>query len=224
MWMLRTSLMFLALLAAPLLAQPDDSSAGLMGRVQDRMYIAPSGIYRLPIPVLPELGGSITDTANVVTFQDNFSLHVSIGVFPQDATQRWEMSTRGLKDYLGYFLTTFVMPDFQAAYPGSQVESAVFAPGVMNGAMFAYLLLPGGSMFADKRVILGVDETPVVAKRGNLIFVRNGRIFVITTELAERVTERSTFRKTVAEEDQILRDRLLDLVRKMEFPRPAAAP
>jgi hypothetical protein len=224
MSMLRTSLMFLALLAAPLPAQPDDPSAGLMGRVQDRMYIAPSGTYRLPIPVLPELGGSITDTANVVTFQDNFNLHVSIGVFPQDATQRWEMSTRGLKDYLGYFLTTFVMPDFQAAYPGSQVESAGFAPGVMNGAMFAYLLLPGGSMFADKRVILGVDDTPVVAKRGNLIFVRNGRIFVITTELAERVTERSTYRKTVTEENQILRDRLLDLARKMEFPRPAAAP
>ena len=224
MWMLRTSLMFLALLTAPLLAQSDDPSAGLMGRVQDRMYIAPSGTYRLPIPVLPELGGSITDTANVVTFQDNFNLHVSIGVFTQDATQRWEMSTRGLKDYLGYFLTTFVMPDFQAAYPGSQVESAVFAPGVMDGAMIAYLLLPGGSMFAEKRVILGAESAPAVAKRGNLIFVRNGRIFVITTELAERVTERSTYHKTVAEENQILRDRLLELVRKMEFPRPAAAP
>jgi hypothetical protein len=91
----------------------------------------------------------------------------------------------------------------------------------MGGALIAYTLLPGGSMFAGKSSILGTSENAPVAKRGNLIFVRNNVIYVITTELAERVTERSAYKKTKAEEDVILRDRLVDLAHKMEFTRPA---
>ncbi len=220
MRMFRTSLLLLALTTAPLLPLAA-AGPGLAGRVEGRMYIAPTGAYRLPIPVLPELGGSISDTENVVTFQDQFSLHVSIGVFPQDATHRWELSTRGLKDYLGYFFGGFVMPDFRLAFPGGRVESVGFSPDVMGGALFAYTLLPGGSMFEAKRAILGAGDSPLEAKRGNLIFVRNGVIYVLTTELAERVTERSSYHKTTEEENQILRDRLVALVRTMEFSRPA---
>lgn len=188
------------------------------------MYISPTGMFRVPIPVLPELGGSLTDTPNVVTFQDNFNVNISIGVFTQDASQRWELSTRGLKDYLGYFLGTFMMPDFQSAFPGCRIESAIFSPSTMGGALIAYTLLPGGSMFENKRTILGAAETPAVAKRGNMIFVHNGAIIVITTELAERVTERTSYKRTTAEEDQLLRDRLVDLAKKIEWVRPAATP
>lgn len=222
--MSRVLFTLLALLAVPVMAQPADSAPGLAGRVEGRMYISPTGLFRIPIPVLPELGGSISDTDNVVTFQDNFTLHVSIGVFPQDATQRWELSTRGLKDYLGFFFGTYVMPDFQNAFPGGRVESVGFAPGIQNGALIAYTLLPGGSMFSGKRAILTDDPSPIVAKRGNMIFVHNNVIFVITTELAERVTERTTYKKTTEEEDAILRDRLIDLARKIEFTRPASTP
>jgi len=221
--MLRLTLTLLLLLAAPLMGQTGDFAAGLVGRVEGHYYFSPTGIFRTTIPVLPELGGSISDTENVVTFQDSFSIHVSIGVFPQDATQRWEFSTRGPKDYLGYFFATYVMPDFQSAYPGGTVEDVGFSPTVMDGAIIAYTLLPGGSMFNNKRAIIGADNTPVVAKRGNLIFVHNGNVFVITTELAERVTERSTYHKTKAEEDKLLRDRLLEYAEKIEFARPAAA-
>ena len=221
--MLRLTFTLLLLLTAPLMGQSGDFAGGLVGRVENHYYFSPTGIFRMPIPVLPELGGSISDTENVVTFQDSFSIHVSIGVFPQDATQRWEYSTRGPKDYLGYFFATYVMPDFQSAYPGGTVEDVGFSPTVMDGAIIAYTLLPGGSMFNNKRAIIGADNTPVVAKRGNLIFVHNGNVFVITTELAERVTERSTYHKTQAEEDTLLRDRLLADAEKIEFARPAAA-
>jgi hypothetical protein len=219
--MKRVSYLLLGLLAAPLFGQVSDSAPGLIGRVDGRMYISPTGYFRIPIPVLPELGGTISDTDNVVTFQDSFTVHVSIGVFPQDATQRWELSTRGLRDYLAYFFGTYVMPDFQNAFPGGKVESVGFSENVMGGALIAYTLLPGGSMFAGKSSILGTTENAPVAKRGNLIFVRNNVIYVITTELAERVTERSAYKKTKAEEDTILRDRLVDLAQKMEFARPA---
>jgi hypothetical protein len=40
-----------------------------------------------------------------------------------------------------------------------------------------------------------------VAKRGNQLFVKNGHIFVISIELTERVLERTTYKKTAAEED-----------------------
>ena len=87
---------------------PPPPAATLIGKVEGRTYVSPTGQFKVTIPVLPELGGDITDTPNVVTFQDDFNVHVSIAAFAQDATQRWEMSTRGLKDYLIYFFSNFV--------------------------------------------------------------------------------------------------------------------
>src|SRR5437764_450089 len=102
----------LALLCAAiaLAAKGQDAPAGpaLVGKIEGRTYISPTGQFKVTIPVLPELGGDVTDTPNVVTFQDDFNLHVSIAAFQQDATQRWEMSTRGLKDYLIYFFSNYV--------------------------------------------------------------------------------------------------------------------
>jgi hypothetical protein len=214
-----------ALLAGSLAAQPDAGPPpALNGHLEGRTYVSPTGTFRIAIPVLPELGGFINDTPNVVTFQDRFNVHASIGVFAQDATQRWELSTRGVKDYLIYFFDTFVMPDFRRLFPGSQVQSAEFLPGFMGGAYITYTLLPGGSMFDDRRALLRQDEAPPVAKRGNLMIVRNGVIFVVSTELAERVIERSSYKKTAEEEDDILRQRLVDLAKKMEFTRPLTSP
>ena len=78
--------------------EPAPEPMPLVGRVDGRTYFSPTGAFKVAIPVLPELGGTITDTENVVTFQDDFNTHISIASFPQDATQRWEMSTRGLKE------------------------------------------------------------------------------------------------------------------------------
>jgi hypothetical protein len=212
----------LLLTAGPLLAQPQTGlSPALAGRVEGKVYVSPGGVYRIAIPVLPELGGAISDTPTVVTFQDHFNVHVSIAAFPMDATQRWELSTRGVKDYLSYFFETFVMGDFRNIFPDARTESTKFLPDTANGALLAYTLLPGGSMFADQHAILGADEKPPVAKRGNLVFVRSGTIYIISTELAERVIERSTYKKTTAEEDELLRVRLADMLKKIEFTRPA---
>ena len=46
---------------------------------------------------------------------------------------------------------------------------------------------------------------------------------MLSTELAERVLERSTYSKTTAEEDELLRQRLLALLAKIEFRQPPAA-
>jgi hypothetical protein len=193
----------------------------LEGKVEGKNYVSPTGTFKVTIPVLPELGGEITDTPNVVTFQDDFNVHVSIAAFPQDATQRWELSTRGLKDYLIYFFSNFVLADFKQTFEGVQIESAKFVPGLMDGSLLTYILVPGGTMFRDRVPQLASDRVPV-AKRGNLLFVRNGHIFVISTELAERVIEGRTYSKTTAEEDEILRNRLNDIVGKMSFAKPPA--
>jgi hypothetical protein len=193
----------------------------LLGKIAGTTYVSPTGVYKVQMPVMPELGGTVSDTEFVVTFEDDFNVHVSIASFPQDASQRWELSTRGPKDYLIYFFTNFVMPDFLQRFEGSKVESARFIPPLHDGALLVYTLLPGGSMFGDRATLADGDK-PVVAKRGNLLFVKYGHIFVISTELAERVLERSSYRKTTAEEDELLRQRLLDLLSKIEFIRPAA--
>jgi hypothetical protein len=204
-------------------ARAEDAPApALAGKIEGRTYISPTGQFKVVIPVLPELGGDITDTPNVVTFQDDFNVHVSIAAFQQDATQRWELSTRGLKDYLIYFFSNFVLADFKQNFPGVRIESAKFIPGLLDGSLLTYILIPGGTMFADRLRQLGPNENTPVAKRGNLLFVKNGHIFVISTELAERVIEGKAYSKTTAEEDEILRNRLNDIVGKMTFAKPPA--
>ena len=185
--------------------------------------MSPTGTFKIPVPVLPALGGMITDTANVVTFQDEINTHISIAAFPQDATQRWQQSVMGTKDYLQYFLTTFVVPDFALSFPKIQLEkSGRFIPN-FDGALVAYTLIPGGSMFASRTPRMIEDDKPPVAKRGNMLFVKNGYVFVISTELAERVTEGSSYKQTPEQENDVLKERLIDIGNRMRFLKPAPA-
>lgn len=223
MKMLRALLLLILVSGSPLLAQQDGPS-DLVGRIEGRTYISPNGAFRVAIPVLAELGGRVIDTENVVTFQDEFNVLITIAALPMDATQRWEFSTRGKKDYLAYFFGTVVMPDFQASFPGARVESAKFAPSIDDGALLVYTILPGGSMFNHRLTFLRPGDEPPAAKRGNLLLVRNNWVYVISTELAERVLERSSYDKTPAQEDEILRQRLIDLLGKIEFTTPETPP
>jgi hypothetical protein len=204
---------------------PPASPPPLLGQLQGSTYVAANGIYRVVVPVLPELGGQITDDTNVVTFEDAFNTHTSIASFPLNLEQKWELDTRGLRDYLAYFFGNFVLTDFRQRFPASSIESAKFISNLFNGSLLVNTLLPGGSYFEGKNSATGAaTEPPVVAKRGNLCFVRNGYVFVISTELAERATQRHTYNLTTEQEDELLRQRLLDVAHNMEFTQPAAAP
>jgi hypothetical protein len=218
--MFRFTCAFLLLASSPVFAQPEEEGPGLVGRIEGKTYLSPSGAFRITIPVLPELGGTIRDSENVVTFQDDFNTHISIASFPQDLTQRWELSSRGAKDYLQYFFTSFVLMDLRESFAGVEVESTKFIPTMMEGSLLASTLIPGGTMFPDKMLVIG-DKLPV-AKRGNLLFVKNGFIFVISTELADRIIQGRSYKKTPAEEDEVLRQRLNDVIGRMQFPKPAA--
>jgi len=203
--------------------QADASSAPpqLYGQVTGDLYTAPSGLFQIPIPVLPELGGAISDTSNVVTFDDNYTTHISIGVFPLTRELKWEYDTRGTKDFLAFFFASLVMPDFAKRFPGASMEpDALFLPKYQDGSMLIFTLLPGGSFF-DQQAMIFRPATPLVAKRGNLLFVKFNNVFVVSTELTERVTEHLIYQKTPAEEDQILRQRLTAIVDKMKFIKPA---
>jgi hypothetical protein len=205
---------------------------GLYGKVEGTRYVSPTGKFSVTIPVHPELGGSVTDTPNVVTFQDEYNLHASIACFQMDATQRWENETRGRREYLIWFFGNFVQSDFAERFPGAQIQSAKFFNTFLGGALLAFNLLPGGSMFEHRIALLG-DDPPPVAKRGNLLFVHDEHVYVLSTELAELVVERRIYNKSVEEQDEILRKRLFDLVGRITFsdeassntsPAPAKAP
>src|SRR5262245_26484487 len=112
--LVRVALLVLATaLPAALVAQDaPPPPASLYGKLTEGVYTSPGGIYRVTIPVLPELGGKVHDTENVVTFDDALNTHVSIACFPLDLSQKWELENRGARDYLAYFYTNFVLPDF----------------------------------------------------------------------------------------------------------------
>ena len=200
---------------------PDDSSP-LAGQVVGDSYLSATGLFRVTVPVLAELGGNITDTPNVVTFADAFTTHVTIAVFPLDATQRWELSTGTKKDFLVKFFTDFLLTDFRQKFPGAAVESANFLPTVQDGALIVYALLPGGSMFNQRIALFGATDNLPTAKRGNLLFLKGDNLFILSTEMAERATERSQYTRTTAQEDQILRDRLMDVLGRIRFVGAAA--
>jgi len=222
--MLRSTITLLLVTAACVLrAQDPLLQPMLAGKIEGDTYLSPTGQFKVTIPVLPELGGHLTDTPNVVTFQDDFNVHITIAAFSQDATQRWEMSTRGLKDYLVYFFSNFVFGDFKSTFEGAEIESAKFVPGMLDGSLVANLLVPGGTMFEDRIFSMGTSSRIPVAKRGNLLFVRNNHIFVISTELADRIIEGSAYKKTTEQEDEILLQKLNDIVGKMQLVRVSAA-
>lgn len=195
-------------------------STGLYGKLAGGVYTAPGGVYSVSVPVLPELGGQVHDTENVVTFDDDVSMHLSIACFPLDMSQKWELDTRGRKDYLVYFFVNFVLTDFQQRYPGSESETTVYVPSVNEGSLISYALLPGGSAFEGKTNVLATGDNPIVAKRGTLLFVRSGNIFIVSAELSERVTQGKVFKKTPKEENEILRRRLIEFTGRIEFPPP----
>jgi len=191
----------------------------LLGRIEGDSYVSPTGEFKIPVPVLPELGGAVHDTENVVTFTDNFNTHISIACFPLDSSQKWELETRGLRDYLLFFFTDVVLADFQRRFPGASIESARFLPELVDGALITYALLPGGSFFEKSASLVeGPPATPPTAKRGTLLFVRNRYIFILTTELAERVTQRSTYNQSVEAENNVLSGRLTGLASRLVFP------
>ena len=212
-------LLALVIFALPTLNAQDATRSSIVGQIDGNKYISATHAFSVTIPVLAELGGSITDTDNVVTFQDAFSTHQSIACFKMDPTQRFEEETRGRKEYLIWFFSNFVQADFQQRFPGARIESAHFLPSTQDGALLTYNLLPGGSMFVARLSITSEAEPPV-AKRGNLLFVKNGYVFVLSIELAEKVVERSAYDKTVADEDAQLRQRLLALLEKISFSTP----
>jgi hypothetical protein len=195
-------------------------SAPLHGRVEGTRYISPTGEFSMTIPVLPALGGAVSDTENVVTFQDAFNLHASVACFRMDATQRWENETRGRRDYLIWFFGNFVQADFRERFQGSEIESAKFFGSFLGGSLLVYNLLPGGSMF-EHRVVLLRDEPPPTAKRGNLLFVHDEHIYIVSTELAEMVLERRTHQLTIEAQNEMLQKRLFDLVARITFANEA---
>ena len=222
---LRSSLwLFVTALAALTPALAQEEPAPLFGRVEGPVYIAPSGTYRIQIPVLGELGGSVEDSLDMVTFRDPYGVHITVAAMPFNATMRLEHETRGRKDFLAWFFATQIHAGFVEMIPGAASESAKYLPSVQDGALLAMNLLPGASAFRD-RIAVAPGQAEPVAKRGFLCFVKNEHLFVLSTELSERVIDRATYKKTVEEEDALLRQRLMELLSKMMFTassKPAA--
>lgn len=216
-------LVLLSLLAfvAPLAALAQEGRMPLFGKVKNKVYTAPSGAYRITSPVLSELGGTISDSEYVVVFQDQFTIHITIACFKQDATQRWEYSTRGPKEYFRYFFASYVFPDLQQSYPEITVTDESFDPKYLDGAWFINTQLPGGTMFMHRLAEPAPGAPPPVAKRGNLLFVKYGHVYVVSTELAERLTEGHTYKLNLEQENQLIRERLEGIVNLMDFVRPS---
>ncbi|HZZ58541.1 MAG TPA: hypothetical protein VFE31_11970 [Opitutaceae bacterium] len=198
-------------------AAPAGRDHGLLGRIEGDQYYAPSGSYRITIPLVDGLDGQIIDTPNVVSFRDPYSTYITVWCHTQDAPQKWQYEVQGPKEALEEFFYDYVWRDF-AAFPGAAYDTnARFQPRLYGGALFTFITLPGGSMFANPQFQIDPYAKPIVAKRGNMLFVHDGYIYVISTELAERVTQRDHYTLTDEEENILLRDRLTAIASRIHF-------
>jgi hypothetical protein len=220
---LRFLLPLVALVAAAPLFSQEENEVTLSGTVdQNNIYTSPGGHYRMPIPVLPELGGAVEDSSTVADFRDGYGTHVLVATLPMEPALRARLDTSNKKDFLTWFYGQQIQAEYQRSYPGAKTEAARFIPALQDGTLFITILLPQGSAFRDV-LFLNEGEAEPDAKRGSLIFIKNDRIFMLTTELYERILKRDTFKKTAEEEDAILRQRLMDLLGKMTFPSTTPA-
>lgn len=194
----------------------------LLGRIADDRYHAPHDVYSVPVPVLQGEGATIMDNGEIVVFKDKVSTLLTIASFAMPAIAKWEYETTPPKDYLIAFFRDNVLRDYRLEFPDTTIESARFLPDAFGGIMVAFTLLPSGSAFTPA----APTAPPSVAKRGHLVFVRDGRIFVIAVELAERVTAPQDYNLNQAQEDHVLFNRLVGVVTTMHFgpgPAPGAA-
>ena len=201
------------------LNQLDAQPTPLLGEVSDNQYHAPTGEYAINLPVQPDLGGTITDTREVVTFQDGISLHASIACFSLNSAQKREEQTRGRRDYLIWFFRNQVQTQFQKRFEQATTESARFIPEMLDGSLMAFSLLPGGSMFGE-RIPAPHDGSLPTAKRGNLLFLHHDHLYVVSLELAKLLLDESIGQLTDEEQNEILRQRLVDLIARITFKVP----
>lgn len=200
--------------------------APLVGRIAEGRYTPPDGAYSVPVPALRGDGAAIMDTPEIVVFKDRISALLTIAAFRMPPAARWEYETSEAQEYLVSFFRDNILRDYRHEFPETSVESVRFLPDYSGGALLAFTLLPGGSAFAlDPADAAGPEPAPAIAKRGHLIFVRDRHIYVLATELAERITKRSIYSLGTANEDQLLFDRLIAIVTSMDFgDRRHAAP
>lgn len=212
-------------IAASLTAQPLPDAAAprtLLGKIEEGRYHSPTGAFNVAIPALGGERPVVMDNPEIVVFKDNVRILVTIAAFRMPPLQKWELETTSAREYLIKFFRDYVMADYVEAFPESTVQSARLISDLEGGTLLVYTLHPGGSAFEvdliDKKT---AEANPPVALRGNLLFCRGEHVLVIATELAERVTESSTYVNDAATEDRILRERLLDIHSQMQFAQAA---
>jgi hypothetical protein len=214
-----------ALLAPAQTADAPDEGPVLLGNIENGSYISPNGLFRIPIPVLPELGGRITDTVNMVTFQDAFTTHITLAAIPMDSLMLEALAKSNRKEYLIKFFTGIMVPGMQKRFKDMTLEAnGVFMPKIHDGAVLINTLIPGGTAFYSRIAMFGATDNLPVAKRGNLLFIHGDVLFIISTELGERSTARSAYKKTLEQENDILRKQLLALHASLVIKGAEASP
>lgn len=207
----------------PSLAQPATPAAPSMG--QNLVYTSPSGLFSIPVPVLQELGGKIVDTDLYVNFEDDYTTHITVGVIQMDATFRWELATMEKKDFLVRAFGSMVLPQFKAASPTTKDDSVKLLPKFKDGALLVCTLHPGISHFSSRTALFGGgQDNPPTARRGTLMFTQGEYLVIISSELGERATERSAYTRTDAQEQELLKDRLVNLAKGLKLNVPANQP
>ncbi|HUG11903.1 MAG TPA: hypothetical protein VMM36_12860 [Opitutaceae bacterium] len=206
----------------PLVASTAESGdfqpGSLRGRIENGRYYAPTDAFDIAIPMLVGDRPLVLDNPNIVVFRDDVRTMLTIAAIRMEAIDKWDLETTSPREFLIKFFRESVLADYRESFPGTTVESARLLNNLEGGALLVATLHPNGSAFETDPIVRNDPATPPpVAKRGNLIFARGDFVYVISTELADRVTESSTYTTDIETEDRILNDRLVEVHSKIHF-------
>lgn len=193
----------------------------LAGRIDDGRYFSATGLFSLPVPDLdPETAG-LLDTPNIVVFRDRASTFISIRAFPLSPAEVEARAKEGPQQHAVRYFKDLILPEFKGQFPGTTAESATYVPDLEGGALLAYLLIPNGSAFEVDPLVRNHPDTKVPpAKQLVVFFVHADHVFMVSSEIAERITDLSSNPYTTKDEDRILRERLLGVISSMRFAAP----
>jgi len=211
----------------PLVASAAESGdfqpGSLKGRIENGRYYAPSNSFDIPLPMLVGDRPLVLDNPNIVVFRDDVRTMLTIAAIHMEPIDKWELDTTSAREFLIKFFRESVLADYREAFPGTSVESARLLNDVEGGSLLVHTLHPNGSAFEIDPIVRNDPATPPpIAKRGNLIFAHGDFVYVISSELADRVTESSTYTTDTETEDRILHDRLLEVHSKIHFAGDSA--
>lgn len=190
----------------------------LAGKIKADIYIAPKELFRVPVPVLADLGGTVTDGLGFVHFTDDIGHLFRIEYMELPPDQVTGALAIGEQDFFNRFLRLFYLPNtVWQVMPESKILAQAFAKEPDGPMQLTWMFLPHGSITMNSRA--GKPPERDDSYREIALFMRKNMVYIVS--LAPSDPQVGIFdKKTPPEELHVTVEKTtLEFIRKIELAK-----